>query len=76
MTAKPGEPIDLDAKLQTPAATKFAATKRISARTPKPIQSDTSNFASIRGTAVPAVITGGTPVPRFTSLCIDPKPDE
>jgi len=35
------------------------------------IQSDTSNFASFRGTAVPGVITGGTPVPRFTSLCIE-----
>jgi len=26
--------------------------------------------ASLRGTAVPAVITGGTPVPQFMSLCI------
>ena len=34
------------------------------------IQSDLSNGASFRGTAVPAVITGGTPVPRFMSLCI------
>jgi len=34
------------------------------------IESDLSNGASYRGTAVPAVITGGTPVPRFMSLCI------
>ena len=34
------------------------------------IQSDLSDCASVRGTAVPAVHTGGTPVPRFTALCI------
>ena len=33
-------------------------------------QSDLGNGASFRGTAVPAVITGGTPVPRFVSLFI------
>ena len=34
------------------------------------IQNDLNNCASLRGTAVPAVITGGTPVPQFMSLCI------
>jgi len=33
-------------------------------------QSDLSDCASVRGTAFPAVHTGGTPVPRFTALCI------
>jgi len=35
------------------------------------IQSGLSNGGSFRGTAVPAVITRGTPVPRFMSLCMD-----
>jgi hypothetical protein len=36
VTAKPGEPIDLDAKLRTPAAAKPAATKRSTAKTTGP----------------------------------------
>ena len=36
VTAKPGEPIDLNAKLRVPATPKSAATKRTSAKTPNP----------------------------------------
>ena len=34
------------------------------------IQNDLNNCASLRGAAVPALITGGTPVPQFMPLCI------
>ena len=36
------------------------------------MQSVLGACASFRGTVAPAVHTGGTPVPRFTALCMEP----